>query len=44
MKKEYQKPTMNVVLLKSQVQLLTGSGLQSTRSGYGDAEEYNWEE
>lgn len=44
MKRKYQKPAMNVVLLKAQVNLLTTSGVKSTRSGYGDAEEYYWEE
>ena len=36
-KKDYQKPTMQVVMLKQQQQLLAGSGVQSMRSGYGEA-------
>ena len=43
-KKDYQKPTMQVVQLKQQQQLLAGSnGVQSTRSGYGAATEEEWE-
>ena len=39
MKKVYERPTMNVVKLKQQQQLLSASnGVQSMRSGYGDAQ------
>jgi hypothetical protein len=41
-KKEYERPTMQVVQLKQQPQLLAGS-VQSTRSDYGEAQEYDWE-
>ena len=41
-KKDYQKPTMNVVQLQHQTHLLAGSGVQSMRSGYGEAEEDDW--
>ena len=43
-RKDYQKPTMQVVMLKQQQQLLTGSGVQSMRSGYGEAQEEEWDE
>jgi len=42
-KKEYQKPAMRVVKLQQQARLLAGSGVQSMRSGYGEAQEENWE-
>ena len=42
-KKEYERPTMQVVKLKQQCQILAGSPLDATRSGYGNAEELNWE-
>ena len=42
-KKDYQKPTMQVVKLQQQTHLMTGSGVQSTRSSYGTAEEETWE-
>ena len=41
-KKEYESPTMEVVELEQTCQILAGS-VEATRSGYGDAEEYNWE-
>lgn len=41
-KKKYEKPSMQVFELKQQQQLLAGS-VQSTRSGYGEAQEYDWE-
>jgi len=41
-KKDYQKPTMQVVKLKQQQQLLAGSGVHSMRSGYGEAQEEEW--
>ena len=44
-RKDYLKPTMKVVQLKQQQQLLAGSkGIQSMRSGYGKAQEYEWDE
>jgi hypothetical protein len=36
-KKDYQKPTMNIVKLQQQTHLMAGSGVQSTRSDYGTA-------
>jgi hypothetical protein len=42
-KKDYQKPTMQVVKLQHQAHLMAGSGVQSTRSGYGEAQEEDWE-
>lgn len=41
-RKDYQKPTMQVVMMKQQQQLLAGSGVQSMRSGYGEAQEEDW--
>jgi hypothetical protein len=38
-KKDYQKPTMNIVKLQQQTHLMAGSGVQSTRSDYGTANE-----
>jgi len=43
-KKVYEKPTMQVVMLKQQQQLLAGSGVQSMRSGYGEAQVDTWDE
>ena len=37
MKKNYQKPTMKVVQLQQQTHLMAGSGVQSMRSDYGEA-------
>ena len=42
-KKDYQKPTMQVVKLQHQTHLLQASGVQSMRSGYGEAQEEDWE-
>ena len=36
-RKDYQKPTMNIVKLQQQTHLMTGSGVQSTRPDYGKA-------
>ena len=36
-RKDYEKPTMQVVKLQQQTHLLAGSGVQSMRSGYGSA-------
>ena len=41
-KKEYEVPTMDVVEVKQQAQLLTGS-VGANRSGYGTATEEDWE-
>jgi hypothetical protein len=43
-KKDYQKPTMNIVKLQQQTHLMAGSGVQSMRSDYGEAQEYEWDE
>ena len=44
-KKDYQKPTMQVVKLQHQSHILVASeGIQSMRSGYGTAEEETWDE
>ena len=42
-KKDYLKPTMQVVKLQHRTMLLAGSGVQSMRSGYGEAQEETWE-
>ena len=44
-KKNYQKPTMNIVKLNQHGQLLVGSstGVEANRSGYGIADEQNWD-
>ena len=36
-KKDYEKPTMNIVKLQQQTHLMAGSGVQSTRNSYGNA-------
>ena len=41
-KKQYEKPSLEVVVLNQQTALLAGSGVESTRSGYGDAEDQDW--
>ena len=41
-RKVYRKPTAEVVKFEEQCQLLAGS-VETTRDGYGDAEEDNWE-
>ena len=41
-RKEYEKPTMQVVELRHTGMLMT-SGFEATRSNYGDAEELDWE-
>ena len=43
-KKDYQKPTMQVVKLQQQTHLMAGSGVQSMRSGYGEAQEEEGDE
>lgn len=43
-RKDYEKPTTEVVQLKQRCQILAGSSpLDATRSGYGDVEELIWE-
>ena len=42
-RKDYQRPTMKVVELQQRTMLLAGSGVQSMRSGYGEAQEEDWE-
>ena len=41
-RKDYQKPTMKVVLLKQQGHILAGSNVRAMRSGYGAAETDTW--
>ena len=43
-RKDYEKPTMQVVKLQHQTHLLAGSGVQSMRSGYGDAQVEEWDD
>ena len=44
-RKVYEKPTTKVVELQHNAQLLQTSGtVTATRSGYGAAEEYSWED
>lgn len=43
-KKDYLKPTMEVVKLQHQCHILAGSGVQSMRSGYGEAQVDEWDE
>ena len=42
-RKDYRKPTMQVVKLQHQTHLLQASGVQSTRSDYGEAQVEEWE-
>ena len=42
-KRKYEKPSTRVIELKQRSQILAGSPLDATRSGYGDAEELIWE-
>ncbi len=43
-RKDYQKPTMKVVKLQHQCQILAGSGEGAMRSGYGTAVEETWDD
>ena len=43
-KKQYERPTMDVVEVKQQAQLLAGSVGASRGDTYGDAIEDTWEE
>ena len=40
-RKDYQKPAMQIVVLQQQAHLMTGS-VESTRTGYGEAQEETW--
>lgn len=40
--KNYKRPTMQIVELQQRTQLLAGSGVQSTRDSYGEANELEW--
>ena len=43
-RKDYEKPTTQVVKLQQQCQILAGSSqLDATRDGYGDIEDLIWE-
>lgn len=42
-RKDYQKPTMKVVKLQHTGMLMTSGGVKSMRSGYGEAQEEEWE-
>ncbi len=41
-RKNYERPTMQVVKLEQTCQILAGS-VEANRSGYGDANEDTWE-
>ena len=41
-RKDYQKPTMNIVKLQQMQMLMTSSGVEANRSGYGEAVEQEW--
>ena len=41
-KQFYEKPSMKVFELKHQAHLLQASGVESTRSDYGEAQEEEW--
>ena len=41
-RKDYRKPTMKVVELQHRTMILAGS-VEANRSGYGTAEELEWE-
>lgn len=42
LKRCYQRPTAKVIKLNTNNSLLTGSGVTSSRNGYGNATEYVW--
>jgi len=42
-KKVYQKPSMKVIALHYRQQILTGSGVQASRSSYGEANTQEWD-
>ena len=41
---DYSKPTIRVVNLQHKCHILAGSGVESTRKGYGSAQETTWGE
>ncbi len=41
-RKEYLKPTMNIVKLQHTQMLATSDGVNAARSGYGEAQESTW--
>ena len=43
-KKDYQKPTMQVVELRHHGMLMTSGGVGAMRNDYGTATEYTWED
>ena len=45
-KKNYQKPSMKVIMLRQQVAILqaSGGGVEATRRGYGTANKQTWDE
>lgn len=42
MKNDYQKPTMQIVVLQHTDMLMLSDGMGASRSGYGSAEEQTW--
>lgn len=42
-KKVYQKPSMKAVALRQRAQLLNASGVQTSRSSYGEANTQEWD-
>ena len=42
-KKVYQKPSMKVIALHYRQQILTDSGVEASRSSYGNAETHEWD-
>ena len=42
MNKPYETPEIQAFVLNQQPELLATSGFGASRSGYGDAEEYDW--
>ncbi len=43
MKKPYETPEIQAIVLNQQPGLLATSGFGASRNSYGDAEEYDWE-
>ena len=44
-KKNYQKPSMAVIMLRQQVAILeTSGGVEASRSSYGTANQETWDE
>ena len=42
-KKVYEKPSIKVIELLNRQQILTGSGVEASRSNYGDAITQEWD-